>query len=661
MRHARAWRLLLLGSVLSIPVVSPGVTEARGRYPNWALLLYVSADHVNSEALLDVVADVARAAPSAERDVIALIDQHDTNPVRVLDQAPWTGARLFRVGRDSLEPLDWGPESVGGELNLGAGDTLALFLRACARQTTAARTCLWFLGHGRGAAGICMDQGEGTSDGLLPSELRAGLDRGLRTRRHALDLVVMSACHSGSLDLLLALAPYCEHVVASEAYTCMYRGIDACAAATAMGAAGPWSAQEIARSIVTRYTMKRECGCAVPGMGQSIEYYDLCGLPRLLGGVQEVSALVASRLTSGDEMLRTSLVRSLARAHPLICQFKHPVLTCKGATGQCCHRDLATWMHAAGHINDAGARRAMSRVEAAIRALVRQRRSCDSAGGCEGATTGLSSYVPCTDAAIDGYSQELGPAGPPWSRLLRGIFANGCPQSPAALVDVHRESCNTNHTNHTNQTGACLRLVGTLATSTDLIDCAWLRVRALADSGAYEPILEVPLDLRRAVSGGKLTATWDRRCLHLAGSQGIWPLLAGSRVEGAEGSLFGTTSVMQRARLSGGGLALVPLTAHVRIPDSQPGGEIVALTSDPSTEGGLYAQDLQAVGALALPPGLALQGADKAGWAPVAEHPFLPVGQVRMDWTPALRATPVRLSFLVLDSLGTYMEYSESP
>lgn len=645
-------RVLTVAVLLAFPFCGRGVDGGGTSSPRWALLLYLNADHSMSHPFLGVLEDVAAAEAHSGVDVWALVDQFDASPVPVLDQDPWSCPRLFRFASGRLVPMEL--QGISGEANMGAPGTLTAFLRAALPGSRAEHVCLWILGHGQGAAGTCVDSNRGVAPAaagqLGVEDLGQALSQGLVGLRSGLELVAFTSCHSGCVEVLAGLAPYCRHVVASESFTCMRRGIDATAVVEAMARNPTASPQAVAEVMVSTYRLQAACGHGVPDMGQSIQHFDLCMLPRVQRGLDALGIALSSEVLAGGAAVRDGILRARGRAARFQCGSQPGPGDCgDDDSHECCYWDLQGFCSALGEVGGALRGRQVRQVVRDAGVMIRSWVGDGPGAGGGHAATGLSLYVPCVGAAIDGEVRLLGWRAAGWGAFLRALFPRGCEYPAALAMKVGRVPCKSSATPHS---GLCLAGKGPPGSMN--LSAAWLRVRQVAPASGNPILLDLPLDLAVVQAGDSLYAEWDGRLLSWHGTNETWPLQSCFREPGPDPGLWGVTPVDE---VGASGVSRLPLLAHLRI-DSNGEGRVVTLQSDPSTGGATFVLGPGEVGRLALrAPVRPASGPE--GFLLAPQRPEGEARGIRVGWTGAGSFGGVRLSFLVRDLYGRMSEHPE--
>ena len=123
-----------------------------------------------------------------------------------------------RVTEMCLNPQT-GEKLVYGEMpgaSMGDASTLSKFINDSVERYPADRYALVFWDHGGGPVqAMCLDETQG-DDGLLMSELRAGLEASPFGPDNQLEWIIMDECLMGSVEVASVCAPYAKYMIASE-------------------------------------------------------------------------------------------------------------------------------------------------------------------------------------------------------------------------------------------------------------------------------------------------------------------------------------------------------------------------------------------------------------------------------------------------------------
>ncbi|MBX0328475.1 hypothetical protein K2Z83_12385, partial [Oscillochloris sp. ZM17-4] len=193
----------------------------------WLVMLYEDADDQVLEQ--DMFTDVNEAELVGSSDKVTIVAQVDRYKGAFRGDGNWTGARrLYITQDDDLKKLDSEVVDDLGEVNMADGQTLVDFAEWAIDTYPAAHYALILSDHGMGwpggwSDGSASDPGPDglglTSDGdlLLLDEIDAALGQ-IRadTGIDAFDLVGFDACLMGQIEVLTAIAPHANYIVASE-------------------------------------------------------------------------------------------------------------------------------------------------------------------------------------------------------------------------------------------------------------------------------------------------------------------------------------------------------------------------------------------------------------------------------------------------------------
>ena len=195
---------------------------------SWTHLYYVVADDGGTSFDTSSVRYL-NSMPSLPTNVqvLVLIDRCNSPVTSITTTAGTvkdTCAQLYRVlGDGRIELLDRSPHKMdwrdasSGDVSMCDPATLAGFVEFGMKYTNSTNYSLIVAGHGDGDS-VGYDS---TNDSALnPIELGAALDQALRGVNDVchpkLDLVVMAACAMATAGTYVALAPYADHLIASQ-------------------------------------------------------------------------------------------------------------------------------------------------------------------------------------------------------------------------------------------------------------------------------------------------------------------------------------------------------------------------------------------------------------------------------------------------------------
>jgi hypothetical protein len=178
----------------------------------WTILVYMAGDN-DLEA--DALRDMNEMELVGSSDQLHLIVQLD-RAGRAGSGEVWASTRRYRIQQDN------NPEQINstlladlGELNTGDPQHLADFIVWGLKTYPAEHTALVIWDHGSAWAGTAFDL-TSANDGLSMPELQQALTTAqTQLDGHRFDAFGFDACLMGQLDVLLAVAPYADTLVAS--------------------------------------------------------------------------------------------------------------------------------------------------------------------------------------------------------------------------------------------------------------------------------------------------------------------------------------------------------------------------------------------------------------------------------------------------------------
>ena len=208
--------------------VSPEALQAAG-FPEleprpvaeWTILAYYGGDNDLEPGIMKDFDEFEVAGGSTDSmRIVALMDR---TPEFTDGSGNWTDARLFEIGADvtgdyqDVYPptLDTEPLADLGELNTGAGETLAQFLVWAIRHYPAQHYVIAFGSHGAGWQGLIQDD---TSDKVLLSipELQQAFT--LATAEAGVekfDMLINDACLMSSVEYFAGVSSFFDFALAS--------------------------------------------------------------------------------------------------------------------------------------------------------------------------------------------------------------------------------------------------------------------------------------------------------------------------------------------------------------------------------------------------------------------------------------------------------------
>lgn len=183
----------------------------------WTVLVYLDGDN-NLET--DAIKDFNEMELAGSNDKVNIVVQFDRiqldGPEDDASNGDWTTTKRFLVQKDSNKDEIASEELEDlGELNMGDPQTLTDFVIWGVQQYPAQRYALVLWDHGSAWAGIAFDDTDGERGIRLPE-----LDAALRTAQSQtgigkLDIIGFDACLMSQVDVLHAVAPHANVIVAS--------------------------------------------------------------------------------------------------------------------------------------------------------------------------------------------------------------------------------------------------------------------------------------------------------------------------------------------------------------------------------------------------------------------------------------------------------------
>jgi hypothetical protein len=200
----------------------------------WTLMVYLAADSNLERAIMDNLEELVRVGPAEGINVVVLADRssrddnedddldeddEDWKPENrkrytnreVADAGNWTGAKIFRIEKDSLVLI-----KDLGDANTGNGQTLKSFLQLAVQQFPANHYGLIVSGHGAAWEEVCPDSTAADSDekaSLTMMEVRDAIDQGVG---QPLDLLAFDCCLMANFEVFNTLAKSTRAIAASE-------------------------------------------------------------------------------------------------------------------------------------------------------------------------------------------------------------------------------------------------------------------------------------------------------------------------------------------------------------------------------------------------------------------------------------------------------------
>jgi hypothetical protein len=194
---------------------------------SWLVMLYSDADDEILEE--DMFTDLNEAELIGSSDQVTIVAQIDRYKGAFGGDNNWTGARRYLISQDD-DLSSIGSEMVEnlGEVNMADGQTLADFVTWAAESYPADHYALIMSDHGMGWPGGWSDPAPGgpgpdgmalTADGdmLLLNEMSAALGEAAEAAGiDRFELIGFDACLMGHVEVLAAMAPHANYVVASQ-------------------------------------------------------------------------------------------------------------------------------------------------------------------------------------------------------------------------------------------------------------------------------------------------------------------------------------------------------------------------------------------------------------------------------------------------------------
>jgi hypothetical protein len=181
---------------------------------DWLVMVYLDGDNDLEVNAIDDLNEMEEGIGTSNSIcVIVLIDRasgYDTS------NDNWDGTRLYNVTSDS-DPLDINSNLLEdfGELNMGSGATLELFMDYCFANYTANHYWLNIWDHGGGIDGICWDD-DSFGDALTIEEMQVAIESSTTTYGKTFDIISHDACYMNQIEVAYEYKDYTDYFVASE-------------------------------------------------------------------------------------------------------------------------------------------------------------------------------------------------------------------------------------------------------------------------------------------------------------------------------------------------------------------------------------------------------------------------------------------------------------
>lgn len=196
----------------------------------WTIAVYLGGDNDLEDYAIDDLVELQQAGPVNGVDVVVLLDRLEHQQQ---GDGVWSDTRVFHLSRETKGEMELLAKP--GELDTGAGVTLASFLTGAFRKYPAEHRAVVVWDHGGGWTGVVSDRNapgtEHGTDMLDLQDIRLALQtaqvRTSMTRRF--DLLLFDACLMAHLETAVAVMDGAEWLVASQASVpgtgCPYGGV----------------------------------------------------------------------------------------------------------------------------------------------------------------------------------------------------------------------------------------------------------------------------------------------------------------------------------------------------------------------------------------------------------------------------------------------------
>lgn len=289
-------------------VLAPAVHTA------WTLLLYLNGDNDLEDAFRDTLAHLAAAGPSPRANVLALMDGYTTSAV-------YSGTQLFDLSAGTLQPLTLTLGSSGavpGELNLGAGGTLADFVAWGRARYPSRYTLLSVVDHGGGWApnpgdtlthtlsnrikwmagqsGLSWDF-TSDFDHMTIGEVQQALSITTGAGAQPVDVVFFDVCLMGMAEVAYQIRDYADYFVSSQNLGWAPVGPQNRYVRLVHGLPPAATPRDLAGLLVSAYA------AATPPSEHpfTVSAVDLGQMPALAGAVAQLGAALSQTLTGTVE------------------------------------------------------------------------------------------------------------------------------------------------------------------------------------------------------------------------------------------------------------------------------------------------------------------------------------------------------------------------
>ncbi|MEQ1894786.1 MAG: clostripain-related cysteine peptidase, partial [Planctomycetota bacterium] len=192
--------ILTLFTTAFLTAQAPAAAPTGALHP-WTVLVYGGADNNADGPILEFLDQVRKAIdddPGIE--LLLLLDRSEkfSDDATMLGE-DFTGARLFRLRKDSAERLSGGEEfpeltlTADAELDSADADNLRRFIRWGKRVAPAQRTGLMIYSHASGST-MCPDEQSGRDMGIPELSRVLGAEE-------SLDFLALELCNMGGIEI----------------------------------------------------------------------------------------------------------------------------------------------------------------------------------------------------------------------------------------------------------------------------------------------------------------------------------------------------------------------------------------------------------------------------------------------------------------------------
>lgn len=192
--------ILTLFTTAFLTAQAPAAAPTGALHP-WTVLVYGGADNNADGPILEFLDQVRKAIDDdAGVELLLLLDRSEkfSDDATMLGE-DFTGARLFRLKKDSAERLSGGEEfpeltlTADAELDSADADNLRRFIRWGKRVAPAQRTGLMIYSHASGST-MCPDEQSGRDMGIPELSRVLGAEE-------SLDFLALELCNMGGIEI----------------------------------------------------------------------------------------------------------------------------------------------------------------------------------------------------------------------------------------------------------------------------------------------------------------------------------------------------------------------------------------------------------------------------------------------------------------------------